>query len=181
MQKFKEARDPRYFYQSELDKVCFQNDKILRYKAFNITTYPKYDGYQIGLTSIVYKFLIKVSIILCGIINENISNKKLAEELHKPITRKFEKRKVHSFFKDNIWGADLAHIQLISKFNSRFRFLLCVINIFSRYAWVIPLKDKECTTITNAFQKILDESNHKTTKVWVDKGTNFIINQPNHG
>ena len=100
MQKFKEARDPRYIYQSELDKVCFQDDKILRYKVFNITTYPKYDGCQIGLTLMVYKFLIKVSIILCGIRNENISNKKLAEELHKPITRKFEKRKVHSFFKD---------------------------------------------------------------------------------
>ena len=88
---------------------------------------------------------------------------------------------MHSFFKHNIWSADLAHIQLISKFNSWFRFLLCVINIFSQYAWVIPLKDKESTTITNAFQKILDESNRKTTKVWVDKGTNFIINQPNHG
>ena len=110
-----------------------------------------------------------------------IYQQKISWRITQPITRKFEKRKVHSFFKHNIWSADLAHIQLISKFNSWFRFLLCVINIFSQYAWVIPLKDKECTTITNAFQKILDESNCKTTKVWVDKGTNFIINQPNHG
>ena len=63
-----------------------------------------------------------------------MSNKELAEELHKPIIRKFEKRKVHSSFKDNSWGADLADIELISKFNKEFRFLLCVIGIFSKDA-----------------------------------------------
>ena len=77
----------------------------------------------------------------------------LAEELHKPIIRKFKKRKVHSSFIDNIWGADLADIQLTSKFNKRIRFLLCVIDIYSKYAWIIPLKDKKGITITNAFQK----------------------------
>ena len=82
-----------------------------------------------------------------------MSDHRLAEELHKPIIRKFNKRKVHSSFIDNIWGADLADIQLISAFNKAFRFLLCVIDIFSKYAWVIPLKDKKGTTITNAFQK----------------------------
>ena len=56
----------------------------------------------------------------------------LAEELHKPIVRKFEKRKVNSSFIDNIWGADLADMQLISKFNKGIRFLLCVINIYSQ-------------------------------------------------
>ena len=88
--------------------------------------------------------------------NENVSNKKLAEELHKPITRKFKKRKVHSSFIDNIWGDDLADMQLISKFNKGIGFLLCVIDIFSKYAWIIPLKDKKDTIITNAFQKILN-------------------------
>ena len=83
--------------------------------------------------------------------NEIISNKELAEELHKPIIRKFEKRKVHSFLIDNIWGADLADMQLISKFNKGFRFLLYVIDIYSKYAWVIPLKDKKGIIITNAF------------------------------
>ena len=71
--------------------------------------------------------------------NETIFNKNLAEELHKPIIRKFYKRKVHSPFIDNIWGADLADMQLISKFNKGFRFLLCVIDIYSKYAWVIPV------------------------------------------
>ena len=67
----------------------------------------------------------------------------LADELHKPIVRKFNKRKVHSSFRDNIWGADLADMQLLTKFNKGFRFLLCVIDIFSKHAWVSPLKDKK--------------------------------------
>ena len=68
----------------------------------------------------------------------NKENLQLADELHKPIIRKFKKRKVYSSFRDNIWGADLADMQLLSKFNKEFRFLLCVIDIFSKYAWVIP-------------------------------------------
>ena len=63
-------------------------------------------------------------------------------------------------------------MQLISKFNKRFRFLLCVIDIYSKYAWVIPLND-EVTTITNASQNILSESNRKPNKIWVAKGTDF--------
>ena len=64
-------------------------------------------------------------------------------------------------------------MQLISKFNKGYRFLLCVIDIFSKYAWVVPLKDKKGITITNAFQKILKESNKKPNKIWVDKGSKF--------
>ena len=104
---------------------------------------------------------------------EIISNKELAEELHKPIIRKFEKRKVQSPFVDNIWGADLADMQLITKFHKGFRFLLCVIDIYSKYAWVISLKDKKGITVTNAFQIILYESNHKPNKICVDKGSKF--------
>ena len=67
-------------------------------------------------------------------------------------------------------GADLADMQLIRKFNEGFKFLLCVIYIFSKYAWVVPLKDKKRVAITNAFQKILDDMNRKPNKIWVDKG-----------
>ena len=63
-----------------------------------------------------------------------MSDQQLAEELHKPIIRKFKRRRVHSTFIDNIWGADLEDMQLISKFNNGFRFLLCVIDIYSKYA-----------------------------------------------
>ena len=103
-----------------------------------------------------------------------ISNKEFAKELHKPIIRKSNKRKVYSPFIENIWGPGLADMQLMSKFNNGFSFLLCVIDIYSKYAWVIPLNDKKIiTTITNAFQKILDKSNRKTNKIWVDKGSGF--------
>ena len=62
-------------------------------------------------------------------------------------------------------------MQLISKFNKGFRFILCVIDIFSKHAWVVPLKDKKDISIVNAFQKILKQSGRKPNKIWVDKGS----------
>ena len=76
-------------------------------------------------------------------INNNKQNMQLGKELHKPIIRNFKKRTVYFGFKDNFWGADLADMLLISKFNKGFRFLSCVIDIFSKYASVVPLKDKK--------------------------------------
>ena len=87
--------------------------------------------------------------------NENVLNKELAEELHKLIIKKFNKRKVRSSFIDSIWVADLVDMQLISKFNKGIRFLFCVIVIFSKYVWVIPLEDKKGITITNDLKKKL--------------------------
>ena len=144
-------------------------DKVLRDKAFKIASDQKYDGYQRGFASMVYNFFDKKS-SGSGLANNN-ENIQLANELHKPIIKKFDKRKVYSSFKDNIWGVDLADIQLLSKFNKGFRFLLCVIDIFSKYAWVIPLKDKKGINIVNAFQIILKKSNFKPNKIWVDKGS----------
>ena len=121
----------------------------------------------------VYKFFDKKTFGI-GIKSENISNnKELAKELLKSVIIKFNKRKVLSPFIDKIWGADLAIMQLINKFNKGFRFLLCVIDIYSKCAWVILLKNKNCITITNAFQKLLKESNRKPNKIWVDKGSAF--------
>ena len=114
IQKFKETGDTKYIYRNELDKACFQYDmaygdfndlakrtaadKVLRNKAFNIAKDPKYDGHQRGLASMVYKFFDKKT--TGGGIK---FMQQLAEELHKPIIRKFKKRKVYSAFKDNIW------------------------------------------------------------------------------
>ena len=102
------------------------SDKLLRIKEFNIAKNPKYDGYQRGLASMVYKFFDKKSALLAdksdkgsGFESAITQNEQLAEELHKPIVRKFKKRNVYSSFKDNIWGADLADMQLISKFNKK--------------------------------------------------------------
>ena len=129
----------------------------LVYKCFN----KKLSG---GATTLANKSAVKI---------ENMSNKKLAEKLQKPIIKKFEKREVPSPFIDNIWDTHLTAMQLISKFNKGIHILLCVIDIFSKYAWVIPLKDKKSIAITNAFQKILDESNRKPNRIWVDKGSEF--------
>ena len=158
IQNFKETGDTSYIYKNGLDKACFQHDmahedfkvlkrrtfseKVLRVKAFNIAKNPKYDGYQRGLASMVYKFFDKKS-KGSGVTIEVKHNEQSAKELHKPIVRNFKKRTVYSGFKDNICGANLADVQLVSKFNKGFRFLLCVINIFSRYAWVVPLKVKK--------------------------------------
>ena len=224
IQKFKETGNASYIYKNEPYKACFQHDlafgdfkdlkrraasdKILRNKTFNIAINPKYDIYQRGLASMVYKFFDKTSASLTdksvsgsGPFNNSNNNNnnnndnnndnnnnndtkqnrrpldlaalQLAEELDKPIIRKFKKRKVYSAFKDNICGADLADIQLISKFNKGFRFLLCVSHIFSKYAWVVPLKEKKGISIINAFQKILKESDRKPNKMWVGKGNEF--------
>ena len=90
----------------------------------------------------IYKFFDKES-AGSGVNIELKYNGQLAKEMRKPIIRNFKKRTVHSGFKDNIWGVDLADVQLISKFNKGFRFLLCVVDVFSKYAWVVPLKYKK--------------------------------------
>ena len=100
----------------------------------------------------VYKFFDKKT-SPGAIKNENMSNKDLAEELNKPFFRKFQKRNVHSSFVDNIWGADLADMQLRNKLNKGIHFSSCVIDSFSKYAWVIPWNDKKGIAITNAFEK----------------------------
>ena len=108
-----------------------------------------------------------------GIANE--SNYQLANDLHKPIIRKFKKRKVYSSFRDNIWGVDLADMQSLSKYNKGIKYLLCAIDLFSKYTWVIPLKDKKGTSIVIAFQKIIAEK-RKPNKIWVDQGSEFYNN-----
>ena len=82
-----------------------------------------------------------------------------------------KKRKVYSSFKDNIWDVDLADMQLISKYNKEIRYLLCAIDLFSKYGFVVPLKGKKETTIANAFQSILDNSKRKPNKIWTDQGS----------
>ena len=107
---------------------------------------------------------------------QNEQDEQLAKEFHKPIIRKFRKRKVYSSYKDNIWDADLADMQLISKFNKGFGCLLRVISIFSKYAWVVPLKHKKGVSIVNAFHSIFEKSNRKPKKIWADIGSEFSNN-----
>ena len=119
---------------------------------------PKYDSYQRGLATMVYKVFDKKSKgsgISTSLANKsaNEANYRLANEIHKPIIRKFKKRKVYSSFRDNIWGIDLADMQSLSKYNIGIKYSLCAIDLFSKYVWVIPIKDKKGTSIVNAFKK----------------------------
>ena len=147
-------------------------------KTFKIPINPKYDRYERGLASMVYKFFDKKS---KGSGIKSLSYQKLVDELHKPIIRKCKRRKFYSSFKVNIWGADLADMQLMSKYNKGIRFLLCVIDIFSKYAWVVPLKNKKGVTIVNACQSILDSSGRKQTKYGLIKAVNSITSLLKNG
>ena len=165
IEKFMQTGNTDFIYKNELDKACFQHDmaydkskdlgkrtqsdKVLSDKVFKSASDPKEDQLQ-WFTS----FLIKKS-SGSGIANE--PNYQLANELHKPIIKKFKKRKVYSSFRDNIQGFDLAYMQSLSKYNQRIKCLLCAIDLFIKYALVVPLKDKKGTSILNAFQKMISE------------------------
>ena len=193
----------RYIYRNELDKACFQHDsayldhkdlinrtksdKVLRDKAYDIANNPEYDGYQRGLASMVYKFFHKKS-MGSGIKKDTTkssslehSSLTLADELHKPVIKKFNKRKVYSQFKDNIWGVDLADMQSLSRKNKGIKYLLCAIDLYSKYPFVIPLKDKKGINIVNAFDKIIKQSERKPNKIWVDQGSEFYNNNFKNG
>ena len=198
IKEFKRTGDTRYIYRNELDKACFQHDsayadhndlinrteadKVLRDKAYNIASNQEYDGYQRGLASMVYKFCDKKS-TGSGIARDTTkssslerSSSILADELDKPIINKFSKIKVYSQFKDNIWGADLADMQSLSRKNKGIKYLLCAIDLYSKYAFLIPLKDKKGISIVNAFNKIIKQSERKPNKIWVDQGGEFYNN-----
>ena len=105
------------------------SEKVLRDNAFNIAKNPKYDGYQKGLASMVYKFFDKKS-KGSGVVNNEIKqNLQLAKELHKPIIRNFKKLTVYSGFKDNIWGVDLVVVQSLSKYNKGIKYSLYAIDL----------------------------------------------------
>ena len=159
-----------FIYKNELHKACFQHDiaygkskdvakrtrsdKVLRDKTFKTASDPKYDGYQRGLASVVYKFYDKKS---SGGAIKTKQNYELANELHRQIIRKFKRRKVYSSFRDSILGVYLADMQSLNKYNKGIRYLLCTVDLFSKYACVVPLKDKRGMNIVNAFQKIISK------------------------
>ena len=95
----------------------------------------------------------------------------LAEELHKPIRRKFKKRRVLVNGIDKIWAADLVDMQAFCKFNRGVKYLLAVIDVLSKYGWLIPLKDKTGKSVASALKTIFKE--RKPEKMWVDKNEEF--------
>ena len=161
IKKIKRTGDARLLYRNELYKACFKHDAAyakykdvenrlisdqkLRNSAYDIASNPKYDGYQRGLASMVYNFFDSNVAPLDKKTKSGKGNAKhsslertkevneiLAEELHKPVIKKFNKRKVYSQFKDNIWGVDLADMQSLSRKNKSIKYLLCAIDLFSK-------------------------------------------------
>ena len=86
------------------------------------------------------------------------------------------KKKLYSQFKDNIWGVDLADMQSLSRKNKGIKYLLCAVDLYSKYAFVIPLENKKGISVTNGFNKIIKQSNVKSNKIWVDQGGEFYNN-----
>ena len=136
-----------------------KSDKFLKDKAYDIARNPEYDGYQRSLASMVYKFFDKKATAEPNakhVMGNDVKKLKdtakpsslersfsiLADELHKPVIKKFNKRQVYSQFKDNLWGVDLADMQSLSRKNKGIKYLLCAIDLHSKYAFVVPLKDK---------------------------------------
>ena len=188
MKKIKQTGDTHYIYRNELDKACFQHayadhkdlinrtksDKVLRDKAYDIASNPEYDGYQRGLVSMVYKFFDKKT-IGSGMKKDMTKSSSLilADELHKRIIKKFNKRKVYSQFKDNIWGVDLADMQSLSKKKKSLKYILCAIDLYSKYPFVVLLKDKKGISVPNGLNKIIKQSGRKPNKIRVDQGSEF--------
>ena len=150
------------FYSKDLGKQTI-SDKILKDRAFEIARNCNYDGYQRALVSMVYKFFDKKTGLGVSL------NEQLTEKLYKPV-KKFKRREVFVRFKDNIWAAGLSEMESLSLKNKNVKYLLCVINVFTRYAWVKHLEDKIGKAVFIVFTEIVNESNRKPSKLWVDQG-----------
>ena len=103
-------------------------------------------------------------------------NQQIADELHKPISRNFPKRSVISNGIDEIWAAYLVEMQKFTKWNDKVKYLLTVIDVFSKYGWIKPLKDKKTESVSKAFGEIFKTSKRKPKMIWSDKGSEFISN-----
>ena len=140
-------------------------------KANEIAINPRYDGYRRRLTITVYKFFDKKT----GLVAKATVNEEVAQKVRKPVTNKFKRKKVYARLKDNIWAADLVEMESLSSKNRGVKYLLCVVDVFTKYAWIKPLKDKKAKTVLHDFIEIVDQFNCKANKLWADQGKNFVI------
>ena len=190
IQKFRETVNLKHLYRNELDKAFFPRDaayfdskdlakrtildKILKDRAYEIDRNRNDGGFQRALASIIYKIFDKKTVSGMSV------NWQLDEELHKPVIKNFKRRKIYAKFKENIWEADLVEMESLSSKKKNVKYLLCVKDVFTKYTWVKPLKDKKSKSLLNAFIEIVNESNCKTNKLWVDQ-VYFTINLCKNG
>ena len=105
------------------------------------------------------------------------ANEEPAQKLHKPVIEKFKRRKVYARFKDNIWAADLAVMGSLFSKNRDVKYLLCVIDDFTKYSWAKRLKNKKAETALRGLVDRVNKSKHKPNKLWVGEGEE-IYNNP---
>ena len=169
IKKSRESGNLKDLYRTKLDKACFAHDaayseskdlaqrtisgKVLKDRACEIPRNPNYDGHQRALASIVYKFSDKKTGLGASV------NEDLAEKLQKPVVKKIEIRKAYPRFKDHIWVADLGEMGSLSSPNRCVKYLLCVIDVFTKYVWTKSFKVKQVKTVLNGFVEIVNESN----------------------
>ena len=195
IQKFKETSNSEHLYGNELDKACFVHKacfardaaysdskdlakktisgKVLKYRAYEIDKNCNYDENQGELASMVYKFFDKKA----GSGEIATSKAGVSEKLHKPIIKnnhkKFKRRKVYARFKNNKCAADLTEMKSLPSNNKNFKYLLCVIDVFTKNVRVKPLKDKKSKAVFNSIIEIVNECNCKPNKLWIDQGRKF--------
>ena len=190
IQKFREAGNSEHLYRNDLGKSYFAHDaansdskdlarrttlyKVLKDRTYEIARNRGYDGYQRTLANMDYKFCDKRT-------GSGVSvNEQLAKELHKPVVKKFKRRKAYAKFKDNIRAADLAQMESLPSKTKKGKYLLYVTDVFTKYVWVKPLKDKKGKTVLNIFNEIVNESNCKPNYGLI-KEENFTINLCKNG
>lgn len=158
-------------------------DRILADKALKIAQDARKNGYERAWAALVYKTFCEGGLTskfqggkLTARKKDGPSSetlKQLAEELHKPARRKFPRRRVRVQFVDETWGMDLVDLQKLNGQNDGYRYILSVIDIFSKYAWAVPVKNKSGNSVFNAFTKIINDSARQPKNIWVDEGTEF--------
>ena len=185
IQSIKETSNLKYIFKNELDKTCFSHDvayadkdvakrtvseKILKDRTYDISWNPKYDGYQRGLVTMVYRFFDKKTRSRPNI------NEVLAQELQKTDIKNFKRREVHARVNDNIWAVDFAEMRSLSLKKWGVKYLLCVIDSFTKYVWIKPLKDKKAKIVLHSFIGIVNKSERKPNQLWFDQGRTFCNN-----
>ena len=161
------------FYNENIDtKVRNISDMALAHRADEIANNPTYDDVQRKDAHFISGIMKTKAKFGLGVWNEE-----LADELHAPVKRKFKRRHVISYGVDDVWSCDLVEMQEWKKQNKGFRYMLNVIDVHSKYAWSIPLKDKTGKTVLEAFKQIVNSSGRKPDHIWVDEGKEFYNKQ----
>ena len=157
------------FYNENSDtKVRNISDIALAHRADEIANNPMYDDVQRKDANFISGIMKTKAKFGLGVWNEE-----LADELHAPVRRKFKRRRVISYGVDDVWSCDLVEMQEWKKQNKGYRYMLNVIDVHSKYAWSIPLKDKTGKTVLDAFKQIVNSSGRKPDHIWVDEGKEF--------